>query len=97
MRDCPTCKKEMRAAQAHTPEGVLYHYYSCLCGEEIVDMRQLHDVAQKYRELKSYRIKLTRWGKSTGLRIPQELVKKYKLKDEVILLPDEKGFRILQV
>ncbi|HIH24894.1 TPA: AbrB/MazE/SpoVT family DNA-binding domain-containing protein [Candidatus Woesearchaeota archaeon] len=96
MRNCPSCKKTMRSLRANTPEGVPYEYYACACGEEIVDMRQLHDVAQKYRDLKSYRIKLTRWGRSTGLRIPQELVKKYKLKDEVMILPDEKGLRIVQ-
>jgi len=30
-------------------EGVGYKYYKCQsCGEEIVDMKQLHQVAEKY-------------------------------------------------
>ena len=96
MKKC--CGKAMDLRHAKTPEGVPYDYYVCgKCEEEIVDMKQLHDVAQKYRELKKYRIKLTRWGRSTGIRIPQELIKKYKLKDEVIILPEEKGLRIVHV
>ena len=33
---------------AKTPEGIEYNYYKCeKCGEEIVDMKQLHKVAEK--------------------------------------------------
>ena len=33
-----------------TPEGVEYKYFKCnKCGEEIVDMKQLHNVVEKYR------------------------------------------------
>ena len=55
------CCGKIETRRAKTPEGVPYEYSVCTkCGEEIVDMRQLHDVAQKYRDLEKYRIKLTR-------------------------------------
>ena len=51
-------------------------------------MKQLHTVANKSRELKKYHAKLTPWGKSLGLRIPSELVKKYNFKEEVTLISE---------
>ncbi len=88
----------MKELVAKTPEGIEYNYFKCeKCGEEIVDMKQLHDVAQKYREMKRFNAKISKWGMSLGLRIPKELVKKYNLKDskEVIIIPEEKGLKII--
>jgi len=61
------------------------------------DMKQLHEVAQKYRKLKSYHVKLSKWGLSLGLRIPKEIVDKYHLSDdnEVVIIPEEKGIKII--
>jgi len=98
MKTCTDCNSEMETHEAKTPEGVLYQYYKCKkCGDEIVNMTQLHEVAEKYRQMKKYHAKLTKWGLSLGVRIPKELVKKYKLKDnaEVIILPEEEGIRIM--
>lgn len=81
-----------------TPEGVNYRYFRCeKCGEEIVNMEQLHDVAEKYRELKKYNAKLSKWGQSIGLRIPKELVYKYNFKDdeEVTIIPEETGIKVI--
>ncbi len=88
----------MEELKAKTPEGVSYNYYRCKsCGEEIVNMNQLHEVAQKYRVMKRYHARLSKWGLSVGLRIPKELVQKYKFKDneEVVILPEEKGIKII--
>lgn len=77
------CEGKMQALKAKTPEGIEYSYYMCnKCGEEIVDMKQLHEVAEQYRMLKKYHAKLSKWGLSLGLRIPKKLVEKYNLKDE---------------
>ncbi|MEK6957967.1 MAG: AbrB/MazE/SpoVT family DNA-binding domain-containing protein [archaeon] len=81
-----------------TPEGVEYNYYQCKeCGEEIVDMKQLHSVADKYRKMKKYTARLSKWGESMGLRIPKELTKKYNLKvnEDVSLLPEKEGIKII--
>jgi hypothetical protein len=88
----------MKELTGKTPEGVMYHYFKCnKCGEEIVDMKQLHVVAQKYREMKTFRAKISKWGMSLGLRIPKELVQKYHFKDEeeVTIIPDDKGIKII--
>lgn len=100
MKTCTSCNNEMETLETKTPEGVLYQYYKCKkCGDEIVNMAQLHEVAKKYRQMRKYHAKLTKWGFSLGVRIPKDLVKKYKLKDngEVIILPEEEGMRIMTV
>jgi hypothetical protein len=98
MKKCSECHGEMKELTAKTPEGVTYRYFRCgKCGEEIVDMKQLHDVAQKYREMKTFRAKISKWGMSLGIRIPKELVQKYHFKDEeeVTIIPDDKGIKIM--
>jgi len=98
MKTCSECRGEMTEMSSKTPEGVAYRYFKCKkCGEEIVDMKQLHNVAEKYREMKKYHVKLSRWGLSIGLRIPKELIKKYNFKneEEVILIPEDKGIKIV--
>jgi len=80
-----------------TPEGVEYRYSKCgKCGEEIVDMKQLHSVAQQYREMKRYTAKISKWGESFAMRIPKELVERYHLKQkEVTLIPEKKAIKIV--
>jgi antitoxin component of MazEF toxin-antitoxin module len=60
-------------------------------------MKQLHNVAEKYRVMKKYNVKLSKWGLSLGLRIPKELAKKYKFRDnkEVTIIPEDKGIKIV--
>ncbi len=98
MRKCAECGGVVDELKAKTPEGIEYSYHKCRkCGEELVDMKQLHNVAEKYRILKRYHAKLSKWGLSLGLRIPKELVEKYRLKDneEVSIIPEKDGIRIV--
>lgn len=98
MRKCPECESSMKELKAKTLDGVEYSYFKCSkCGKEILDIKQLHNVAQKYRTLKKYNVKLSKWGLSLGLRIPKELVKKYSLKneEEVTIIPEEDSIRII--
>ena len=81
-----------------TPESVEYQYHKCIeCGEEIVDMKQLHAVAEKYLKMKRYTAKLSKWGESIGFRIPKELVKQYNLKENenISLVPGKKTIKII--
>jgi hypothetical protein len=95
-RKCSKCNGEQDVLKSTTPEGFIYDYYKCKkCGEEILDMNQLHAVAEQYRKMKKHKAKLTPWGKSIGLRIPKELAKKYKFKNEVTLIEEENGVRIV--
>ena len=98
MKSCSECKGRMTEKAAKTPEGVGYNYFKCeKRGEEIVDMNQLHNVAEKYRVMKRYHVKLSKWGLSIGLRIPKEIAKKYNFRDnkEVFIIPEEKGIRVI--
>ena len=98
MRKCTECNGIMQELKGRTPENIEYAYYKCTkCDEEIVDMKQLHEVAEQYRTLKKYQVKLSKWGLSLGLRIPKELVEKYHLKNEaeIAIIPEKKGMKIV--
>lgn len=42
----------MEEKTAKTPEGVSYSYFKCKsCGEEILNMKQLHNITKKYKKL----------------------------------------------
>lgn len=100
MRTCTNCGGEMQELKSRTLEDVEYSYYRCeKCNEEIVDMQQLHNVAEQYRQLKRYQVKLSKWGLSLGLRIPKQLVEKYRLRDneEVAIVPEKKGIKIIPI
>ena len=98
MKKCSECGKQMEEKKGFTPEGISYKYFKCSkCGEEILDMKQLHEVAKQYRAIKLYHAKVTRWGQSLGLRIPKALATKYQFKanDEVALIPEKNSIRII--
>ncbi len=98
MRKCSKCKGKMKELTGKTSEGVNYDYFRCnKCNDEILNMAQLHNVAGKYRAMKKFHAKLTKWGLSLGLRIPKELVDKYKLtaEEEVTILPEKGGIKII--
>ena len=97
MKKCSDCNNVMRELTAKTPDGVGYNYFKCSnCGEEILNMSQLHKVAEKYRAIKRFNARLSRWGLSLGLRIPKELVKRYRLKSNknVTIIPEKEAIRI---
>jgi len=81
-----------------TPEGIIYSYWRCLrCKEEVLGMKELHELSNKYQKMRKYTAKTTKWGLSLGLRIPLQLVKRYNIKnkEELTIIPEEKGFRVL--
>lgn len=90
----------MKELKSKTLEGIEYSYFKCnKCGEEILNMSQLHNVAEKYREMKRFHTKISKWGMSLGLRIPKELAQKYNFKDngEVTMIPEKEGIKIIPV
>ena len=100
MKKCSECTLAMKELAGKTPEGVPYQYYKCSkCGEEILDMKQLNTVAEKYREMKRFHAKISKWGTSLGVRIPKELVQRYHFKDdeEVTIIPEEEGIKVIPV
>jgi len=98
MKKCTDCNGTLKEFRDKTPDGVEYKYFKCnKCGEEILDMKQLHQVAQKYRHMKKYHAKISKWGMSLGMRIPKDLAKKYGFKDEreVTIIPEDEGIKVI--
>lgn len=94
-----SCGGTRKKLKGKTPDGITYDYLRCSrCGEEVLGMQELHEVADKYKKMRTYSAKITKWGLSLGLRIPSELVKKYKLKDkeELKIVPEIGGFKIIK-
>ncbi|MFH0715105.1 MAG: AbrB/MazE/SpoVT family DNA-binding domain-containing protein [Candidatus Diapherotrites archaeon] len=95
---CPKRSAFMQEGTDRTPEGFSYRYHKCIsCGEEIVDMKQLHEVAQKYRTVKQYTAKISKWGESMAIRIPKPLAKEMGLKEKknVSLVREKDSIRII--
>jgi hypothetical protein len=98
MRMCNKCKIKMEEKESVLKDGTPYkHYYCSKCKDSFLDMKQLHNVAEVFKKRRKNTAKLSRWGVSLGVRIPKELVLKYKLKEksEVTFIPEENGIRII--
>ena len=97
MKRCDKCKKGNLVEKTERDKnGIAFHYFACAtCRNSFLDMDQLHAVAEKYRAMKKYRVKLTRWGVSKGIRIPKELLAKYKFSKEVSLIPEKDCIRLV--
>ena len=96
--NCPKCGKKMSDKTGKTEDGIRYGYFHCSkCGEEILDLKQLHSVAEKYREMKKFTVKVSRWGNMLGMRFPKEIEKQYALKNDsqITLIPEKKAIRII--
>jgi len=97
-KTCWECKGEMEEYTANTPEGISYKYWKCSkCGEEVLDMEQLHIVSEKYRKLKAYRVTISRWGTALAMRIPKEIAQAQKIKEGegAIVVPEKNGFKVI--
>lgn len=61
-------------------------------------MQRKHErIYRQYRIMKKYDAKLTKWGQSLGLRIPKDIVQKYKFKsdEEVTIILEKEGIKII--
>jgi len=97
-KTCGKCGSAMKRHKGKTLDGVEYIYFKCHeCGEKLVDIGQLREFVQNYRTMKSYNVKVSKWGRSLGIRIPKEIASKHGLGDgmEVRVLPEDNGFRII--
>jgi len=95
--DCGSRMEECTAA--FEEDGVLYEYWKCKkCKREVLDMGQLHEVAERYRDLRrAYAVKISRWGTALALRIPKDIVVSQKIRPgETVRIQKEKiGFKVI--
>jgi len=97
---CPICQGKMEKVQNHIDkDSVGFEAYKCnACGEEIMNMKQLKSLANKYRKLrKAKEITFAKWGNSIAVRIPSEIVEEYSIKPgrQGLLTKEKEGIRII--
>ena len=100
MKKCSECNGQIKEFVGTDQNGVNYKYYKCLkCNDSFLDMKQLHETSEKYRKMKKYNTKISKWGFSLGLRIPKEIAKKYNFKDkeEVMIIEEKEGIKIIPI
>lgn len=98
---CPTCNKgEMENIKdIIKQDGIEFEAFRCkLCGEEVMNMKQLKNLSQEYRKLKQAKeITFAKWGNSLAVRIPNDIVNEYHLKSgkKGILTKDKYGIKLI--
>lgn len=98
---CPICNKgEMeKIKDVIKQDGVEFEAFRCKsCGEEIMNMKQLKVLAQKYRKLRKAKdITFAKWGNSIAIRIPRDVVDEYHITSgkHGVLTKDKDGIRII--
>lgn len=97
---CPLCSGLMQKVEDQIKQDkVSFAAYKCTsCGEELVNMEQLKELAHKYRELrKAKEITFARWGNSLAIRIPQEFAEDLAIKegDHGLLKRSKEGLEIM--
>ncbi len=98
-KKCSECGGQIVELRSFDPNGVPYKYWHCVkCGDEFLDMPQLHESAEIYRKLKRAKlVSVSKWGSALAIRIPKEIVQEQKLKAgyKVRILPEKFGFKII--
>ena len=97
---CPICSGAMKEVKDTIEQDkVGFTAYKCAkCGEELMNMNQLKEVAKKYRDLRKAReIIFTKWGNSLAVRIPKEFADELDLKEggHGVLKRSKEGLEII--
>ncbi|MEM4254598.1 MAG: AbrB/MazE/SpoVT family DNA-binding domain-containing protein [Candidatus Woesearchaeota archaeon] len=99
MKKCYKCNAKMKIMQGADLEGIDYEYYCCTkCGEEILDMKQLHKAAEKYKALRKAREgKFQKGGNSLAVRIPKQIADELHIAPEksCLILKEKGALKIL--
>ncbi len=97
---CPICKGKMEKVKDLIKEDkVEFEAFKCVsCGEEIMNMSQLKNLAQKYRKMRQAKeITFAKWGNSIAVRIPSDIAEEYNITSgkQGILTKDKQGIKII--
>ncbi len=97
---CPLCKGKMEKIKDSTKEDKIeFEAFKCTsCGEEIMNMAQLKNLAQKYRKMRHAKeITFAKWGNSIAVRIPSDIAEEYHITSgkQGILTKDKQGIKII--
>jgi hypothetical protein len=95
-KKCWECGGSSEEKIGYTPEGLSYNYWKCKkCGDEILTMRQLHDIAKKERKV--IEATISKWGTAIAMRIPKSIVQTYNLVPgkKATIIPEKTGFKVI--
>jgi len=95
-KKCWECGAIMEEAVGTDHDGITYNYWKCSkCGEEVLSMRQLHEIAEK--EKKMFAVKIAKWGTAVAMRIPKKIVETYGLipGKSATIIPEKTGFKVV--
>jgi hypothetical protein len=97
---CPICNGEMKKIkEGIKQDSIGLEAFKCeSCGEEIMDIKQLKNLAQKYRKFRlAKEVTFAKWGNSIAVRIPNDIVNTYKITSgsSGILTKDKEGIKII--
>lgn len=80
-------------------DNIEFEVYKCIkCGEELMNMKQLHKLAKKYRKFKkAEEITFAKWGNSIAVRIPKQFINNLHIKqgEQGLLLQEDKELKII--
>lgn len=80
-------------------DGVSFEIFHCkACGEEIMTMKQLKELATKYRELRKAKdVTFAKWGNSIAMRIPSDIAEEYDIipGKHGTLTKGKEGFKVI--
>ena len=98
---CPICQKgEMKKNKdIIEQDGIEFESFKCAkCGEEIMNMKQLKVLANKYRQLRKAKdIVFSKWGNSIAVRIPRDYAADFNISagKHGMMTKDKEGFKII--
>jgi len=95
-RKCWECRAIMEETVGVDPDGLTYRYWKCTkCGDEILTMDQLHEIAEKEKKLLA--VKISKWGNAVAMRIPKKIVETYNLTPgrSATIIPEKTGFKVV--
>ena len=97
-KKCPQCKTNLKKVKFDIGYGVEVESLHCKnCGFNITENNRLKTAISTLREQMSKEIKIVKVGTGLGIRIPNEVVKSYKLKkgEEIVLKPELDGIKLV--
>ena len=97
---CPICQGKMEKKKDIMEEvGVEFEALKCVeCGEEIMTMKQLKSLANKYKKLRNAKeVTFAKWGNSIAVRIPSDIADEFNISvgNHGILTKDKNGIKII--
>ena len=97
-KKCPQCRTSLEKVKFDIGYGVEVESLHCKkCGFNIKENNRLKTAISSLREQMSKEIKIVKVGTGLGVRLPNEVVKSYKLKkgEEIVIKPELDGIKLV--